>query len=142
MQVGAAKPPDPRVSRMMSTKVEAQTSSRFDAVKFVVAAALALAGLAGFYYFADYSLLLRVLGLLAAVIAAVAVGLTTEKGATLWRFFQDSRAELRRVDWPTRTETIQTTLAVLAMVIVVGVALWLIDMLLFWLVRLLIGQGG
>jgi preprotein translocase subunit SecE len=85
---------------------------------------------------------LRVLGLLAAVGLAVAVGLTTEKGASLWRFLQESRAELRRVDWPTRAETVQTTLAVMAMVVLVGLALWLIDMLLFWLVRLLTGQGG
>jgi preprotein translocase subunit SecE len=126
----------------MSTKVEAQASSKLDVVKLVVAAALVLAGLGGFYYFAEHSLLLRVLGLLGVVVAAAAVGLTTEKGAELWQFIQGSRAELRRVDWPTRTETVQTTLAVMAMVILVGVALWLIDMLLFWLVRLLIGQGG
>lgn len=126
----------------MSTKVEAQTSSKLDVVKFVVAAALVLAGLAGFYFYAEQSLLLRVIGLLVAAGFAVGVAITTEKGANLWRFMQEARAELRRVDWPSRAETIQTTLAVLAMVVVVGLALWLIDMFLFWLIRLLIGQGG
>ena len=113
-----------------------------DVAKLWLAGVLLLAAVGAFYYLADESLLLRVLGLLAVVAVAAAIALTTEWGQNLWGFLQDARNELRKVDWPSRAETVQTSLAVFAMVAVVGLMLWLFDMFLFWAVRLLTGQGG
>ena len=113
-----------------------------DTLKLVVMVALLLSGVAGFYYFADQMLLLRVLGLLVVVGAALAVGLQTGKGRLLAGFVGDARNEVRKVVWPTRTETVQTSLAVFAVVIVMGIMLWLLDMFLLWAIRVLTGQGG
>jgi preprotein translocase subunit SecE len=44
--------------------------------------------------------------------------------------------------WPTRTETTQTALAVLVIVLILGIIVWLLDMMILWAVRLLTGQGG
>lgn len=126
----------------MSSKSEVQASSRLDNAKLWFAGLIVVTGLAGFYYFADQSLLLRVVALLVCVVASAGVALTSYKGQSLWRFMQESRNELRKVDWPTRTETVQTSLAVFAMVFIVGLMLWLFDLLLLWLVRMLTGQGG
>jgi preprotein translocase subunit SecE len=57
-------------------------------------------------------------------------------------FISGAYSETQRVVWPTRAETVQTTLVVLVMVMVVGVALWLLDMVLLWAIQILTGQGG
>ncbi|MCB1875549.1 MAG: preprotein translocase subunit SecE [Chromatiales bacterium] len=124
----------------MNAKVETQ-DSRLDTVKLGFAIAILLAAIFGFYYYSEHSTLLRVLGLLAAAGVAVFVALQTEIGRRFWGFIQESRAEVRKVVWPTRQETVQTTLIVIVMVILVGILLWLLDMFLVWAVRLLTGQG-
>ena len=122
----------------MNSKTETQIT-KIDTYKLLSAGLIVVVALAGFYYFADYLVLVRVIGLLIAVGAAVAIVLTTELGVNLLGFVQDSRTELRKVVWPTRTETLQTSLAVIVVVIIMGIFLWLFDMLLFWIVRLLTG---
>jgi preprotein translocase subunit SecE len=101
--------------------------------------ALLIAGVLGFYYYADASTLLRVLGLLAASGIAVGIAMTTAKGRLLSAFLTNSRTEVRKMVWPTRVETTQTTLIVLGVVILVGIFLWLMDTLLGWIIRLFIG---
>ena len=122
----------------MSAKTDAGTP-RLDTLKLLTAAVIVTVAVVAFYYFSDYSLLLRVIGLLAAVGAAVGIVLTTEVGINFLGFTQDSRTELRKVVWPTRAETVQTSLIIILMVIIMGIFLWLLDMFLFWLVRLLTG---
>ena len=53
-------------------------------------------------------------------------------GKILWSYFQNSRTELRKVVWPTRVETMQTTLIVSIVVIVAGVFLWFLDLFFGW----------
>ena len=125
----------------MNTSVE-QTASRFDSVKLLLALGVLVAGVGGFYYFSGHSHLLRVLGLLALAGVAVAIASNTEAGRGLWQFAKGSRNEVRKVVWPSRAETIQTTLMVFVMVVIVAIFLWMLDMLLAWAVRLLTGQGG
>jgi preprotein translocase subunit SecE len=125
----------------MSVKAEVEGSG-MDTAKLAVSVALIVAGIYAFYYFEAYSALLRVIGLLAVVGAAVAVAYQTAIGRRIWQFSLDSRMEVRKVFWPSRQETIQTTLIVFAMVLVVGVVLWLFDMLLMTIVKALTGQGG
>jgi preprotein translocase subunit SecE len=100
---------------------------------------LLVAGIGGFYYFEGYSTLLRVLGLLAVAGMAVAVALTSVPGRQIWAFAVAARTEVRKVVWPTRQETIQTTLIVFAMVLLVGIILWLFDMVLMAIVRSVTG---
>jgi len=126
----------------MNTQAEAQTSI-LDTIKQVFSVVLIIGGIAAFYYFADQvTLIYRVLGLVLLVIAVLGMMLTTELGRSVWLFMQESKIEVRKVVWPTRDETTRTTLLVFAMVTIVALILWLLDMFLFWGVRLLTGQGG
>ena len=126
----------------MVARSESEESSKLDILKFIVAIALLIAGVLQFYYFKEESQLYRVLGVLAFVALALGVVYTTRMGHGLWLFARDARTEVRKVIWPTRQETMQTTLMVIVMVILVGLMLWLIDMVLRWAVLALTGQGG
>jgi preprotein translocase subunit SecE len=117
-------------------------SSKLDTPKLAIAVAILVAGIWGFYFFSSYSLLLRVIVLLGISAGAVAIALTSGPGRKLWRFAIDSRMEVRRVVWPTRQETLQTTLVVMVMVLILGILLWLFDTLLMTILRMLTGQGG
>jgi preprotein translocase subunit SecE len=132
----------------MNTQAEPATSVA-DIVKQVFSVVFVVAGVAAFYYFStDHSyfkevrLLYRVLGLVVIVLMALAMMLTTDVGRSVWSFVLESKQEVRKVVWPTREETMRTTLLVFAMVFIVGLILWLLDMFLFWGVRILTGQGG
>jgi preprotein translocase subunit SecE len=125
----------------MNAKAE-QQGSALDIVKLAIAIGIVVAGVAAYYQFADQSQLLRVLGVLAALLIGGAIALTSSQGRALWSFANEARAEVRKVIWPTRPETVQTTLAVLVIVIIVGLFLWAVDSILFWVVQLLTGQGG
>ena len=113
-----------------------------DTLKWILAALLVVAGLVGFYYFSDVSVLLRVIGLLLASGAAIAVAIQTERGHELWDFLRESRTEVRKVVWPTVKETQQTTLLVVGLVALVAGIMWLLDTFLAALMRLLLEQGG
>jgi preprotein translocase subunit SecE len=125
----------------MNARAEAGATG-LDTVKLVAAAVLLVAGIYGFYHFAAYSTLLRVVGLLVIGGGAAAVALQTEQGRRLWQFAGDARTEVRKVVWPTRQETVQTTLVVIVMVLILGIVLWLFDMILISILRFLTGQGG
>ena len=125
----------------MNAKVETPVSW-LDSVKLIVALLLLLGGIVGYYHFDDYPTLARVLGVLAATGVAVIVAMQTLKGRTFLGFVAEAQIEVRKVVWPTRAETLQATLAVVVMVIVLGVMLWMFDMLLLKVVKILTGQGG
>jgi preprotein translocase subunit SecE len=122
----------------MAGKPEEQGNSALDTVKMVVALLILTIGIAGYYYYADQGLLYRVLGLLVMAVIAIGVMLTTALGGRTMGFLRESRTELRLMVWPTRAETIQTTLAVFVMVLIMGIFLWLLDMLLGWAVQFVI----
>lgn len=113
-----------------------------DTPKLLAAIVLAVGAIAGFYYFSDQSQLVRVIGMLVVMGVAVAIAATTTIGRNAISFASASRMEVRKVVWPTRAETMQATLAVFFTVIVLGVFMWVLDLLLLWAVRLLTGQGG
>lgn len=112
-----------------------------DKLKLTIAVALIAAGVVGFYYFADQSLLMRVLGLLAMIGVSLAIAYQTAVGQRTWGFVTDAQTEVKKVVWPTRKEALQTTAIVLVMVLIVALFLWALDSILLWLVRLLTGQG-
>jgi preprotein translocase subunit SecE len=122
----------------MDAKTEVQ-GSRSDTVKLISALLIITLAIAGFYYYADHSLLGRVIALLIAAGMAVAIGFRTDQGRQLWEFLRDAQVEVHKVVWPTREETVKATLLVVLMVVVVAIFLWLLDLLLGWLVRMLTG---
>jgi preprotein translocase subunit SecE len=125
----------------MSTKVETDTST-LDTVKLVTAVVILMGALVTFYYYADVSKLARVVGLIAAVGIAAAITLQTDKGRTVASFVKDSQTEVRKVVWPTRQETAQTTLVVMVVVVIIAIFLWLLDMALGGIVSGAMGQRG
>ena len=122
----------------MAARADIQDSSS-DKLKLIAAAVIGVAGLVAFYALPVGSLLVRVLMLL--VVAAIVVTLVyiTATGKSTASFFRDARTEVRKVVWPTRAETMQTTLTVAVLVILVGIFLWLLDSVLSKLFRLLTG---
>ena len=121
------------------------TSKVFDVVKQGLSLVFVVAGVAAFYYFADvpgFTLLYRVLALVAVILIAIGLMLTTATGKNVWVFGLEAKQEVRKVVWPTREETVRTTLLVFGMVLLVGIILWLLDMFLFWGIRSITGQGG
>jgi preprotein translocase subunit SecE len=120
----------------MSTEA---SGSRFDNVKWLLVVALVAVGVYGNSFYADQSLLYRVLALLALAAVAGFIALQTSQGAAFWDLAKGSRMEIRKVVWPTRQETVQTTVIVVGFVIVVALILWGLDSLLGWLVSQVIG---
>jgi preprotein translocase subunit SecE len=116
----------------MATTAEAQGMSAADIAKLVIAAGLVVAGIVGYYWLADGALILRVLSVLGGLIAGAAVTWFTVPGREFAVFAGESIAEVKKVVWPTRKETIQTTAAVFAFVLVMAVFLWLSDKTLEW----------
>ncbi|MCO6439843.1 MAG: preprotein translocase subunit SecE [Nitrococcus mobilis] len=125
----------------MNAKAESE-SSVIDTIKLVVAALVFLVGVGGFYYYSDELLLYRVLGLIVVGLVAVGICMTTRTGREVWAFARDSRQELRKVVWPTKQESLQSTLVVLIVVVLVGVFLWLLDTFFLWAIQLLLHPGG
>ncbi|MCK5878066.1 MAG: preprotein translocase subunit SecE [Candidatus Marithrix sp.] len=127
----------------MNTKTKTTAPNKFiDFVKWILVAVLVATGIAGFHYFSEYSLLLRVVSILAIVGMAFFVASTTVKGRSTVDFFRQSHMEVRRVVWPTRQETVQMTGIVMLMVVMVALFIWSLDSLLLWSVRVFTGQGG
>lgn len=111
-----------------------------DNIKLVIAALLAAAGVAGFYWLSDSPTVLRVLSVLAGLAAAAAVMYFTAPGRQFVVFAGEARDEARKVVWPTRKETMQVTGVVILFVIVMALFLWAVDGILFWVVKTLMGR--
>ena len=125
----------------METKVEEQATF-VDTVKLALAVLILLAGLVSYYYFANSPVLVRAFGVVLGVAAALGVLFTSFQGQVLWKFIQGARIELRKVVWPTREETIQTTLVVLVFALIGGVFFWLLDLVLLFVTSKITSQGG
>ena len=112
-----------------------------DKPKLLVAFLLVAAGIAGFYYLRDAASVLRLASVLAGLVAATGVAWTTTLGKQFFLFGKDSVAEAKRVVWPTRKETLQTTGVVVLFAIIMALFLWGVDALLMSLVNSLMGRG-
>ena len=123
----------------MVAKTEEVVSNKLDTFKLLLAIAMLIAGIVGFYYYEAESQLYRVLGVVFASGVAIAISSTTNIGQNLIGFAREARMEVRKVVWPTRQETVQTTFMVLVAVIIIGIFLWLVDMLLAQAIQMLTG---
>ena len=112
---------------------------RLDSLKWLVVAVLVAGAVYGNYYFSTESLLYRVLALLAVALVAAFVAVQTRKGEAFVTLLRGAYTETRRVVWPTRQERNQTTLMVVAVVLVMSLILWGLDSLFGWLASMVIG---
>ncbi|WP_028873829.1 preprotein translocase subunit SecE [Tepidiphilus margaritifer] len=104
-----------------------------DRLKYLIALLLLAAGIAGYYVFGEWVLVARVAIVVVGTLAAAAVVLfATPAGARFLEFWRGTVAEVRKVAWPSRKETIQSTLVVFAFVTTMALFLWLTDKTLEW----------
>ena len=127
----------------MNSRVEQPNagSSAGDLVKYVLAVLLASAGIFAFYWFnGEWPAFARVLVVLAGLVAAGVVFMTSAKGAQTREFLGESRFELRKVVWPTRQEAMRTTWVVMVVVLLVSLVVFGFDRLVEISVKWLLGQ--
>ncbi len=111
-----------------------------DTVKWIICGIIAAAGIYANSYFAgEYSVFIRAIALLALAAVVGVIAFTTVQGKSFWLLLKDARTEIRRVVWPTRQETTQTTLIVIVVVLIMSFILWLFDLGLNYLISKLIG---
>lgn len=113
-----------------------------DNLKLLGSGLAVVGAIALFYTLGDSSVLVRALIVVAGVIVAAGIALTSGPGRAVWQFTLATRTEVRKVVWPTRRETAQSTMIVILMVLVVGIFLWLLDAFSFWAIYdLALGLG-
>tara|TARA_B100000965_G_scaffold307087_1_gene266026 strand:- start:3633 stop:4004 length:372 start_codon:yes stop_codon:yes gene_type:complete len=113
--------------------------SKNNSLLLVVSLLVLVTGVILFYYFSEVRLFYRVLGILLSIVVASSIMYQTDFGKTVFNYVSDSKIELKKVTWPTKQETTQTTLGVLVIVVIIGLILWLLDMLFAWSVGTLYG---
>lgn len=110
-----------------------------DKIKIAVAVLLVAAGVGGFYYLQESATVIRLAVFLGGLVAGAVVLWTTAAGRTFFTFSQESAAETRKVVWPTRNETLQATAIVFVFVVVMALFMWVVDGILLWIIKKLIG---
>ena len=116
---------------MASTQVET-VSTNADKAKLGLAVVLVLASLAGFYLLVKQGQLAQWGILIAGLVAAVVVFVSSELGRQFLAFGRDSVREVKKVVWPARREAIQMTAYVFGFVVIMALFLWLTDKTLEW----------
>lgn len=112
-----------------------------DRIKLFIAFLMVAGGVAGYYYLQDSAPVLRLVSVLAGLVLAAGVAWTSEPGKRLFVFGKESVAEARRVVWPARKETMQTTGVVIAFAVIMALFLWAVDASLLLVVNKLMGRG-
>lgn len=124
----------------MNASTESQPSSSLDVLKWGLIFLFLAGAVAGNYVYGEESVLIRAIGVVAAILVAGVIALQTEKGRTALAFAKEAKTEVRKVVWPTRQEAIQTTGIVLFATFIMSLLLWGLDSVLFWLVGLITGM--
>ena len=120
---------------MTEKNIEIKSSKSYLILSIVVL----ITGMILFYYYNDVRLFYRVIGMISVVIFSAFIAYQSDFGKLVYSYVTDSKVELKKVTWPTKQETTQTTLGVIFVVIIVGILLWLFDMLLGWAIGTLYG---
>jgi preprotein translocase subunit SecE len=126
----------------MSDEIKVQDAGTADKVKLAVATLIVVAGVAGYYVLANQATWVRWLSVIGSLVLAGVVMAFSRYGSEFRRFVELARIELRKIVWPTRQETLQTTLVVFLFVAVAGAFFWALDLVLAWATKFLTGQGG
>ncbi|MBL4795425.1 MAG: preprotein translocase subunit SecE [Pseudomonadales bacterium] len=122
----------------MNTKIE-DTQPKLDGLKWSIVFVLVAAAVVGNSHYGAEPLLYRVLAIITIMLLAAGVGSLTAKGKAFIELLKEARVETKKVVWPTKQETIQTTIVVVAVVLIASLILWGLDSLLGWIVSSLIG---
>ena len=124
----------------MNAQTETSESGVLDIIKLLLAAVALVGGVYAYYYYqVDIALPLRVLMVLGGTAAGIGIAMTSTQGRRLWHFIQGSRVEIRKVVWPTRTETTQTAIAVFVFTLIMMLFFWGLDAILLWVTQKLVG---
>ena len=109
--------------------------------KILWALALTLIFLAvwGNSFYSYVGLLYRVIGVLLILSASLVILRFTEFGNQAFNLITQSFVEVRKVVWPNRTETTQTTFIVAAAVIAASLILWGLDSIFSLTMKAIIG---
>jgi preprotein translocase subunit SecE len=120
----------------MNAKIEkaGAAGNTVDVLMSTIAVLLLVAGIVAYYYFGDWSGVARFGVLMAGFAAGLAVGAFTRAGRSIREYLVESQFELRKVVWPTRDETLRTTLVIIVVVVILSLLLGLIDVILKWVV--------
>ncbi|WP_342219694.1 preprotein translocase subunit SecE [Rickettsiella endosymbiont of Miltochrista miniata] len=121
---------------MKNVKLENKATKK-DSMLWIMMGVLFLLTIYANSYFSHQAIAIRLIGWIIGALVLASLFFYTTLGRRFWAFAQASRAELRKVVWPSREETVRTTLIVMAMVVVAGLFLWGIDTLLLWAVAFL-----
>ena len=112
-----------------------------DTALLAAACLVLLASIVAYYYFEGVTLVLRVMGILAGVGIGAALLYQARQGQVIWQFILGSRVEIRKVIWPNRQETMQTTITVFIFLLILGFFFWSLDFVLLMITRAVTGQG-
>ncbi len=111
-------------------------------LKLLLAVVLVFAGVAGFFYLSESAMVIRVLSILIGILSAAIIAKFTTQGQDFYAFCKESSEEIKKVVWPSRKESLQTSGVVFAFVVVMALFLWLIDAALMSLVKLMMNQDA
>lgn len=117
------------------------SGSSFDALKWVSIFILIAAAVWANYHYSEIEWALRLAGWIILACIILVIAYYTRVGRAAWEFSKGARTELRKVVWPTRQETLQITMVVVGMVILMALILWGIDTFLLWVMSLFTGRG-
>ena len=127
----------------MNEVVKTEGGSSADTVKLVLAIAIVLGGLMAFYWLQGSQEDWTRWGIfVGSLVLGGMVLYWSQYGRDLNKFVQEARVELYKVFWPTRSETLNTTMVVFGFVVLLSLFFWFLDTILTWATKLLSGQGG
>jgi preprotein translocase subunit SecE len=126
----------------MTEDIKAQDAGTADKLKLAAAIVIVMGGVAAYYVLANQAVWIRWLPVVGSLLLAAVVVAFSRYGSEFRRFLDLARIELRKIVWPTRQETLQTTLVVFGFVIVAGIFFWVLDLVLAWATKALTGTGG
>lgn len=117
---------------MTTPNTQAQANGALNVVVLLVAVAVAMAGLMVFTFMTEQSMGVRIVALLAGLALGLVIAAFSSTGKRFIAYGRESWEELRRVVWPTKKETLNTTGIVIAFVVVVSLYLFIVDKLIEW----------
>jgi len=126
----------------MTDEIKVPDAGTADNIKLAAAIVIVVAGVGGYYLLASQPTWMRWLAVIGSLLLAAVVVAFSRYGSEFRRFVELARIELRKIVWPTRQETLQTTLVVFGFVIIAGLFFWLLDLVLAWATKALTGTGG
>lgn len=126
----------------MNNNTSSRNTSKLDFLKWILVIALVSAVVVLNQYLTEHSVLVKIAAAATVSLMALAIFFSTSKGKFVWQFGKEAIVELRKVVWPTKNETMQSTGIIFVMVLVVSLLLWVMDNISLKFVDWLTGLGG